>query len=111
MKLRLAGRLLTYFQDTKTAYWKNTYAVLRGAAEDLGEEVYNLWAAFDLLLILGRVERNSPNGREGARVVDWTPVELPLPAGVRECKVESCPVVKALLTAFPGLEIKRKEGD
>jgi hypothetical protein len=100
-RLTLAGSLLTWLKGIGMETWPNNSKMLEEASDALEVEKYDLWKAFDLLIILGRLERNNPNGRFGGHVANWTPVEQPLPPSVEVCRPETCPVVKALRDKFP----------
>jgi len=100
-KLTMAGSLLAWLQGTKLETWPSNGQMLEAASDALKVQKCDLWKAFDLLITLGRFERNNPNGRFGGHVADWTPVELPLPASADICRPETCPVLKALRAKFP----------
>ncbi len=102
-KRNAATRLLEWLKETGTTNWPNTYEMIQKASSALDEEIYTLWKAFDLLIVLGRLERNSPSGQKGARVEHWTPIEAPAPAHVVECKPENCPVLETLKKRFPSV--------
>ncbi len=76
-KRDLADRLLQWLNESGTTSWPRGYIMLAEASQSLKETIPDLWAGYDLLLALGRIERNNPNGKEGARVVDFRPLCLP----------------------------------
>lgn len=113
-KRDLADRLLAWLKEVGgirysiggAVTWPNTYGMLMAAAADLDAEVFSLWKAFDLLIVMGRVVRNNPNGKKGGRVLDFSPLAVPLPPGFHLCEPDHCPVVQAVRRAC--LEIEKK---
>ncbi len=101
-KRGIADKLLRWLKDNDTKSWANTYLILREASSALDEEVFNLWKAFDLLLILGRIERISPNGRKGARVISYAPLTKPVPSDAVICSRANCPILKNIEKIFGG---------
>ena len=95
-KRELADKFLNWLVRMDYRSWDKTYTILLEASEALNEEVYNLWKAVDLLITLGRIERISPNGRQGCRVVSIIPLTLPVPSEAVICKRENCPFLKAI---------------
>ncbi len=93
-KLQIADNFLAYLKKNKIKEWGNTYLLLREVSEALKEEVFNLWKAFDLLIILGRVERINPNGRKGCRVLRFTALIKPVPSEAVLCNKKNCPILK-----------------
>lgn len=72
-----------------------------------GEELPDLWKAYNLLRTLARLELNSPNGKKGFRVLDYTPISVGLPdrPNLPICDARRCPVLKLLTRKFPSIEI------
>ncbi len=95
-KREIADNFLTYLKDNGIKQWGKTYMLLLELSEILKEEVYDLWKAFDLLVILGRIERINPNGRQGCRVVSYTALTKPVPSDAVICKRENCPILKGI---------------
>jgi len=96
----IAERFLAWLENNNIKEWGNTYSILLEVSEALNIEVYNLWKAHDLLITLGRIERISPNGKKGCRVVDYTPLTKPIDASILICSKESCPILKNLNKVF-----------
>ena len=93
-KRSIAEKFLLWLKDNNISWWDKTYLLLREASEELEEEVFNLWKAFDLLIILGRIERNNPNGQKGCRVVSHTLLTEPVPNDAVICNRQNCPIIK-----------------
>ncbi len=102
-KRELANKMIEWL---KSAYpnlrWNSTNEMADMASKALDEPKYDIWKIHDLLRTLGRIEFNSPNGRKGGRLVNDTPVELPL-ITERKCDPHRCPIVKAVFRTFPEL--------
>lgn len=94
-----ADKLLLWLkQHYPYKQWGNTYLILREASEALDEEVYMLWRAFDLLLMLGRVERISPNGKKGCRILSYVPLTKAVRSDAIICNRKNCPILKNIGT-------------
>lgn len=91
-----ADKLLDWLKRYEIKEWSKTYGLLCSASDALNEEVYMLWKAFDLLLILGRIERISPNGKKGCRVISYAPLTKPVPSDAVICKRDNCPILKRI---------------
>lgn len=103
-----ANELLQWLVANNYTEWEHTRDILLKAWEALHIPVYELWHAYDLLRVLGRIELISPNGRKGARLLNSTSVELPITVA-RKCEAKRCPLVKAMLRTFPELKDGLKE--
>ncbi|KKL98739.1 hypothetical protein LCGC14_1821400 [marine sediment metagenome] len=99
-KRAIAEKFLHWLSENSIKDWPNTYSLIVRAADALDEEVYNLWKAYDLLVILGRLERISPNGRKGCRVLCFTPLTKPVPSDAILCNKKSCPILKQIGEIF-----------
>lgn len=75
-KRALADRLLTWLKAQGPQSWTRTYEILVKAAVDLDTEIFQLWKAYDVLLVMGRVERTIPHKSAG-RVLDTRPLSEP----------------------------------
>ncbi len=95
-KRQIADKFLAWLKKNDIKRWDKTYTLLLEASEALNEEVYNLWKAHDLLIILGKIERISPNGRKGCRVVSYAPLTKPVPSDAVICCRANCPIWKHL---------------
>lgn len=92
-KRDIAQRFLLWLKESSNESCSNTYLLIREASEALNIEVYRLWKAFDLLIILGRLERNNPNGRTGFHVKDFTSLVKPIKPNVLVCSRKNCPIL------------------
>lgn len=108
-KRELANKLIKYLTDkyypmnmNVIPMWDNTSKMIHEASEVLNEQPYEIWKVHDLLRTLGRIELNNPNGCKGGRLVNDTPVELPLEVN-RKCDSHRCSIVKAMFRTFPEL--------
>jgi len=101
-KRETADKFLAYLSKNQIKSWDNTYSMLIEASEALNEEVFNLWKAVDLLLTLNRIERISPTGKKGCRVLSYAPLYMPVPSDAVICKRENCPILKAIGEVFNG---------
>lgn len=72
----LAEKLLKWLQENGVASCASTSNLLDRAAQELDEQKFHLWRAYELLRMMGRVELNNPNGRKGFRVLDYTPLAV-----------------------------------
>ena len=72
----LAERLLVWLKDKGIDDCSNTHSTLTQCGEEIDEPLFNLWKAYELLRIMGRIELNNPNGRKGFRVLDFTPLSV-----------------------------------
>ena len=99
-KRAIAERFLSWLREKNILSWPNTYSIIVRAADALDEEIYNLWKAYDLLVILGRLERISPNGRKGCRVLLYTPLTKPVPNEAIICNKQNCPILKQIGEIF-----------
>lgn len=108
-KRELANKLIKYLTDkycqpntNVIPVWDNTSKMIHEASEVLNEQPFDIWKVYDLLRVLGRIELNNPNGRKGGRLINNTPVELPLNIN-KKCDSKRCPLVKAMFRTFPEL--------
>ncbi len=99
-KRQVADKLLKWLKDNDIETWVKTYSVFVQASEELNEEIFNLWKAYELLRSMGRVVLNCGNGKKGAHVVDYTPLALPIPEGIVVCSKSSCPFLKVIPEIF-----------
>ena len=72
----IADKLLSWLKANNISNCPKTYDILRQCSEEIDENLYDLWRAFDLLIILGRIERNNPNGKYGFTVLDYSPLSV-----------------------------------
>lgn len=70
----LAEKLLAWLKDKGIDDCAKTYDTLRQCGEEIDEPLYDMWKAYELLRIMGRIELKNPNGRRGFRVLDFTPL-------------------------------------
>jgi hypothetical protein len=75
-KKDIADRFLLWLKDNKITTCRSTYNTIKQCSEKINEQIYDLWRAFDLLKTMGRVELNSPNGKYGFYVIDYTPLSI-----------------------------------
>lgn len=76
-KRELADKVLRFLADTHERSWPNTHNIMQRAADSIGVELFEVWKAYDLLRLLGRVELINPNGQRGLRLLDTTPLTMP----------------------------------
>ncbi len=72
----LAEKLLMWLKDKGIDDCAKTYDTLRQCGEEIDEPLYDMWKAYELLRIMGRIELKNPNGRRGFRVLDFTPLSV-----------------------------------
>lgn len=72
----IAEKFLAWLKVNDISNCKNTYDVIKRCSEEIDEQIYDLWKAYDLLRIMGRIELNNPNGRRGFSVLDYTPLSV-----------------------------------
>ncbi len=114
-KRELANKLIEYVKANSwlrilgCPAWDTTSGMIHEASEALNEHPYDIWKVHDLLRVLGRIELNNPNGRKGGRLINNTPVELPLQTN-RKCEPNRCPIVKAMFRTFPELTLNKDNG-
>lgn len=99
-KRQIADNFLFWLKDSNIKRWNNTFLLLTEAGEALNCEVYNLWKAHDLLITLGRIERISPNGRKGCRIVSYASLTKPVASDATICSKENCPILKHIAEIF-----------
>ncbi|MFA5429823.1 MAG: hypothetical protein WC329_01535 [Candidatus Omnitrophota bacterium] len=75
----IADRLLAWLKENELDAWSRAFDMLKKASFALNWEVYDLWKGYDVLLIMGRVERLSSH-KSAARVIDWRPLSEPASA-------------------------------
>jgi hypothetical protein len=75
-KRKLADNLLSYLKITGRTSWPNTHDIMNEASKVLDAPISDIWKAYELLRILGRIELINPNGRQGMRLLDSTPLML-----------------------------------
>ena len=102
---RVGDKVLVYLKEHKIATCGNSYKMLRDVSNAINEPLYVVWKSYELLRIMARLELNSPNGRRGFRVLDYTPLAVALPdrPNVAICEVQHCPILRALRRKFPSL--------
>jgi len=98
-----ADKMLAYLKEHNISTCHYTYGMLCKISEATGEQLPDLWKAYNLLRTLARLELNSPNGKKGFHVLDYTPILVGLPdrPNIPICDVRHCPVVKLLMQRFP----------
>ena len=72
----LAERLLAWLKDKGINDCANAHDTLQQCGEEIDEPLYDMWKAYELLRIMGRIELKNPNGRRGFRVLDFTPLSV-----------------------------------
>lgn len=107
-KRMIADKMLAYFKGHSVATCRQTYPMLCRVSEAIGEELPDVWKAYNLLREVARLELNSPNGKKGFRVLDYTSISLHVPdrPNLPICEACRCPVLKLLRRTFPTIEIK-----
>lgn len=105
-KREIADKMLVWLKEHEITTCANTYEVLTKCAEAINEPLFNVWKGYELLRILGRIELNNPNGRQGFKVLSYTPLSLPANPAIPICDVKHCPILKKLVKQFPELEVK-----
>ena len=68
----IADKFLLWLRDHNIRECDHTYDLIRQGAEGIGEQPHNIWKAYDLLRLMGRIELKNPNGKHGFRVIDYT---------------------------------------
>lgn len=99
-KRAVADSLLKWLKENSIKTWPKTYTVFLQASEELNEEIFDLWKAYELLRSMGRVALNCGNGRKGAHVVDYTPLAKPISEDAVLCNRDDCPILKNLGVIF-----------
>ncbi len=99
-KRQVADKFLNWLKVKNIKTWPKTYAVLGQASEELDEEIFNLWKAYELLRSMGRIVLNCGNGQKGAHVVDYTLLAKPISEDAVLCNREDCPILKNLGVIF-----------
>lgn len=99
-KRQVADKLLKWLKDNDIKTWGKTYTVFLQASEELNEEIFDLWKAYELLRSMGRVELNCGNGKKGAYVVDYMPLAIPISESATLCNRNNCPILKSIGTVF-----------
>ncbi len=95
----IAERLLAWLKDKGIDNCANTHDTLQQCGKDIDEPLYDMWKAYELLRIMGRIELNKPNGRRGFRVLDFTPLSvLVLKTGTFKKEVQKDMLVRILKT-------------
>ena len=70
----IAEKLLAWLKGKNITNCESSYKVIRQCSEEIHEQIYDLWKAYELLRIMGRLELNNPNGKRGFHVIDFTPL-------------------------------------
>lgn len=73
-KMKIADKILVYLANEKIMEWGNTRDFAWESSKKLNFETFDFWKGYELLITLGRIERNSPAGNKGAHVVSLTPL-------------------------------------
>lgn len=95
----VADKILLYLKEHNISSCANSHAMLSEIAEAIDEPLFNLWKAYELLRIMARLELNSPNGKKGFHVLDYSPITSGLPdrpTNIRLCNKDNCPILKLL---------------
>jgi hypothetical protein len=72
----IAEKVLAWLKERDISICNNSHDILTQCANNINEPLYDLWKAYELLRIMGRIELNNPNGRKGFRVLDYTPLSV-----------------------------------
>lgn len=99
-KRLIANALLEWLVVKKHKIWLNNYDILHNFATERGYHLFDVWKAYHLLRDVGRIEPNNPNGRKGAHVVSYAPIEKSIPSTQRLCSYDNCPVLDAVKHYF-----------
>ena len=99
-KRQVADKLLNWLKDKEIQTWAKTHTVFLQASEELDEEIFNLWKAYELLRSMGRVALNCGNGMKGANVLDYTPLVIPISEEAVLCNRGNCPILEQLESIF-----------
>jgi len=74
-KRKLADELLIWLKENDLKNWSNNSNIIHNFAGDHSVQIYEVWKAFELLRFCGRLIYNNPNGRKGAHVESFTPIQ------------------------------------
>ena len=74
-KRKLADELLNWLKDANLKSWDGNSDMIHSFAGDHSVQVYECWKAFELLRFCGRIIYNNPNGRKGAHIESFTPIQ------------------------------------
>ena len=74
-KRKLADEMLAWLKETERQSWESNSVLLDGFSEINDSPKYDCWKAFDLLRFCGRIIYNNPNGRKGAHVESFIPIQ------------------------------------
>lgn len=72
----LAEKLLAWLKEKGIDNCANAHDTLQQCGENIDKPLYDMWKAYELLRIMGRIELKNPNGRRGFRVLDFTPLSV-----------------------------------
>ncbi len=72
----IADKFLTWLKENNISTCDKSYDVIKKCSNEIDEPTYEIWKAYDLLRILGRIELNNPNGRHGFNVLDFSPLSV-----------------------------------
>lgn len=75
-KKEIADKFLKWLKDNNITTCEKSYNTIKQCSESINKQIYDLWKAFDLLRIMGRIELNNPNGKYGFRIIDYTPLSV-----------------------------------
>ncbi len=74
-KRKLADELLLWLKEQDLQNWTDNSGMIRQFAGEHSCQVYEVWKAFELLRFCGRIIYNNPNGRKGAHVESFIPIQ------------------------------------
>jgi hypothetical protein len=75
----IADKVLVYLKKEHIGSCLDSSKMLDQISDAINEPKYNIWKAYELLRMMARIELNSPNGRKGFKVLDYTPLTLGIP--------------------------------
>src|SRR3990167_1181530 len=74
-KRKLADELLLWLKERDLGNWASNLVMIHDFALLHDVQVYECWKAFELLRFCGRIIYNNPNGRKGAHVESFMPIQ------------------------------------
>ena len=74
-KRKLADELLLWLKERDLRVWDSNSDMLHIFSLNHDVQVYECWKAFELLRFCGRVIYNNSNGRKGAHIESFTPIQ------------------------------------
>jgi hypothetical protein len=72
----LADKFLSWLKDKNISRCDRTYDVIKQCSKEIDEPIYDIWKAYDLLKIMGRITLNRADGKAGFTVLDFTPLSV-----------------------------------